>query len=88
MRSSLFMPSASASPIQCIHKRRAARQIGAPLFSPSIRQVRPACGLAVLPSYLQAGSPSPAVPTIGLVVLTPIPQLKLAICECVIVAVQ
>src|SRR4051812_4976272 len=38
--------------------------------------------------YLQAGSPSPAVVTIGLAVLTPMPQEKLAICVCVMVADQ
>ena len=38
--------------------------------------------------YLQAGSPSPAVVTIGLVVLTPIPQENVAICVCVMVADQ
>ncbi len=38
--------------------------------------------------YLQTGSPSPAEVTMGFVVLTPMPQEKLAICECVIVADQ
>ena len=88
MRSSLFALSASAPPKHCTYKRRAARQIGAPLLSPSILRVRRSSSPTVLPSYLQAGSPSPAVETIGLTVLTPIPQEKLAICECVIVADQ
>ena len=39
-------------------------------------------------SYLQAGSPSPAVPTTGLTVLTPMAQLKFAICVCEMVADQ
>ena len=38
--------------------------------------------------YLQAGSPSPTADTTGLVVFTPMPQLKFEICECVTVAVQ
>ena len=41
-----------------------------------------------LSGYLQAGSPSPAVVTIGLAVLTPMPQENEAICVCVMVADQ
>ncbi len=54
-------------------------------FRPLSEPVRPS-----RPSdrYLQAGSPSPADVTIGFVVFTPMPQLKLAICVCVTVAVQ
>ena len=38
--------------------------------------------------HLQVGSPSPAVVTSGLAVLTPMPQEKLWICVCVTVADQ
>jgi hypothetical protein len=38
--------------------------------------------------YLQAGSPSPAVETVGFVVFMPIPQTVPASCVCEFVAVQ
>ena len=38
--------------------------------------------------YLQAGSPSPAVETVGFVVFMPMPQITPASCEWTFVAVQ
>ncbi len=38
--------------------------------------------------YLQAGSPSPAVETVGFVVFMPMPQTTPLSCVCVFVAVQ
>ena len=43
-------------------------------------------GAVVHAAYLQAGSPSPAVETSGLVVFTPIPHEKFASWLCVFVA--
>ena len=38
--------------------------------------------------YLQAGSPSPAVETVGFVVFMPMPQTTAVNCVCEVVAVQ
>src|SRR5215216_410325 len=67
-----------------------------PLLLPVASALAGSCDLATptLPdretcrAYLQVGSPSPAAATSGLVVLTPIPQLKPASWLCVFVASQ
>jgi hypothetical protein len=81
----------TARPQEATNERGAEKEEGhtgpesdVPFFAAGT--ARPPDGPTV--SYLQAGSPSPAVVTCGFGVFTPIAQVKFMICECVTVADQ